>query len=140
MFITRASRHDRADIEEFLESEGWTGANLRNGATFFARDGGVVGCLRLVEVEPRAVVVEDMVVAGARRREGIGRSLMQAAMNSRGGTLYLCCHDEHIAFYEKFGFAQVEEAELPEPVRSYLIEAGDLPSSEEHPHLFMRAR
>jgi N-acetylglutamate synthase-like GNAT family acetyltransferase len=61
-------------------------------------------------------------------------------MNSRGGTLYLCCHDEHIAFYEKFGFVQVEEAELPEPVRSYLIEAGDLPSSEEHPHLFMRAR
>ena len=139
MFITRASRHDRADIQAFLEAHDWE-ADLTKGATFFARDGGVVGSVRLIEVEPRVVVIDDMVVDAGRRREGIGRALMQAAMNSRGGTLYLCCHDEHIAFYEKFGFVQVEEAELPEPVRSYLIEAGDLPSSEEHPHLFMRAR
>ena len=123
MFITRASRHDRADIEEFLEGEGWTGANLRNGATFFARDGGVVGCLRLVEVEPRAVVVEDMVVARARRREGIGRSLMQAAMNSRGGTLYVRCAEDLVAAFERLGFARVDDGDVPPSVRSHMAAA-----------------
>lgn len=140
MFITRATRHDRGDIQEFLAAHGWGDVELRTGATFFARDGGVVGCVRLVEVEPRTVVVDDMVVHSQRRGEGIGRALMQAAMNSRGGTLYLCCHDETIAFYEKFGFAELPEAELPAPVVGYLRSVGDYPSTEEHRHYFMRAR
>jgi N-acetylglutamate synthase-like GNAT family acetyltransferase len=139
MFITRATRHDRPDIQKFLEAHGWE-ADLTKGATFFARDGGVVGSIRLIEVEPRVVVVDDVVVDAGRRGEGIGRALLQAAMNSRGGTLYLSCHDEHIGFYEKFGFALVEEAELPDPVAAYLRDAGDLPSTEEHRHFFMRAR
>jgi N-acetylglutamate synthase-like GNAT family acetyltransferase len=139
MFITRATRHDRPDIQQFLEAHGWE-ADLTTGATFFARDGGVVGSIRLIEVEPRVVVVDTVVVDAGRRREGIGRALLQAAMNSRGGTLYLCCHDEHIAFYEKFGFAQVEGPELPDRVASYFRDVGDLPSTEDHRHLFMRAR
>jgi predicted N-acetyltransferase YhbS len=140
LFITRATRHDRPDIQAFLEANEWHNADLSRGATFFARDGGVVGAVRLVEVEARTVVIEDMVVDSSRRREGIGRALMQAAMNSRGGTLYLCCHEDTIAFYERFGFAEISEEELPASVSGYMQEAGDLPSTEEHRHYFMRAR
>jgi predicted N-acetyltransferase YhbS len=140
VFITRATRHDRADIESFLEANGWHNAQLSRGATFFARDGGVVGTVRLVEVEPRTVVVNDVVVDSKRQGEGIGRALMQTAMNSRGGTLYLACHDDTIAFYEKFGFAQITPEDMPASVVTYMKEVGDYPTEGEHYHFFMRAR
>jgi N-acetylglutamate synthase-like GNAT family acetyltransferase len=141
VFITRATRHDKPDIREFLDAHDWADANLDEGATFFARDGGIVGCVQFIEVEPRTVVVDDMVVDGSRRREGIGRSLMQAAMNSRGGTLYLCCHEEHLPFYAGLNFKQVPPEELPGSVLEYLARQGDHPAPEGHPpHHFMTAR
>ena len=135
MFITRASRHDKPDVAEFLEAQGWTGADLGKGSVFFARDGAIVGCLRLVEMEPGTVVVEDVVVAEGRRGEGIGRSLVQAAMNSRGGTLYLRCHREVVPFFERLGFAQVARDGMPGSVLDHL---GDV--APERPHVFMKAR
>jgi N-acetylglutamate synthase-like GNAT family acetyltransferase len=137
VFITRASRHDRADIAEFLDRHGITGVDVARGVTFFARDGAIVGCVRLIEVAPQTVVVDHMLVAGGRRGEGIGGSLMRAAMNSRGGTLYLCCHDEALGFYEGFGFKQVDRESLPEGVRAYFADSGEL---EEPEHLFLTAR
>ena len=137
MFITRATRHDRADIEAFLEDNGWHEADLARGVTFFARDGGVVGCVRLVEVAPQTVVVEDVVVAEERRGEGIGGSLMRAAMNSRGGTLYLSCHDDVLGFYEGFGFTRIDRDELPEAVREHFTQTGELAEPD---HLFLKAR
>jgi N-acetylglutamate synthase-like GNAT family acetyltransferase len=140
VFITRASRHDKADIQEFLDSQGWHDADLGRGVTFYGRDGGIVGCVRLVEVDPQAVVVEDVVVHGTRRREGIGTGLMRAAMSSRGGTLYLCCHGEQLGFYARVGFTELDAAELPGFVATYLRQSGDLDPPEGHEHFFMKAR
>ena len=88
MFITRATRHDKDDIQELLSTQGRTDSDLSEGVTYFARDGGVIGCVRLIEVEPQTVVVDDVLVAEARRGQGIGRELMKAAMNALGGKLY----------------------------------------------------
>lgn len=140
MFITRATRHDKADIEDFLRANEWC-EELGKGVTFFARDGGVVGCVRLVEAAPQTVVVEDMVVDGSRRGQGIGTSLMQAAMNSRGGTLYLTSHEETLRFYGRLGFEAMPPEELPERVRGYFEAEGDLPTPPNHPqHFFLKAR
>jgi N-acetylglutamate synthase-like GNAT family acetyltransferase len=123
VFITRATRHDRGDIAELLTRNGWD-AHADRGTTFFARDGAVIGCIRLVEVAPATVVVDDMVVDETRRHQGIGSDLMRAAMNSRGGTLYLRCNDEHEPFYARFGFSQISRGELPEAVRTHMDEDG----------------
>jgi N-acetylglutamate synthase-like GNAT family acetyltransferase len=125
VFITRAGRHDRGDVQEFLAAQGWT-ADLSRGTTFFARDGGIIGCVRLVEVEPQTVVLDDMLVAEPRRGEGVGGSLLRAAMNSRGGTLYVGCGDDELGFYRGFGFAEVTADELPSAVKDYIAaRAGD---------------
>ena len=140
MFITRATRHDRDDIQQLLAAQGWTDSDLSEGVIYFARDGRVVGCVRLIEVEPQTVVVDDVLVAETHRGQGIGGDLMKAAMNARGGVLYLCCHDEHIAFYEGFGFSQVDSNDLPDAVRAYLDRTGDLNPEPGHVHHFMTAR
>ncbi|HVF53010.1 MAG TPA: GNAT family N-acetyltransferase [Actinomycetota bacterium] len=140
MFITRASRHDKADLAEFLGAHGNTDSDVSEGLSYVARDGGIVGCVRLVEVAPETVVVDDVLVAERRRGEGIGRRVIQAAMNAKGGTLYLCCHDDKIAFYSHFGFSEVDFDSMPDEVRAYFERVGDHPTDPGHTHHFLKAR
>jgi N-acetylglutamate synthase-like GNAT family acetyltransferase len=141
LFITKATRHDVSDIQELLEPAGQEAPNPRDGVVFIARAGKVVGTLRLKEVAPHAVVIDKMVVAEARRGEGIGSQLMQAAMNAKGGKLYLYCHEDVQGFYEKFGFEPIAPDALPEPVMDHFVEAGEYPSPAGHPaHHFFTAR
>ena len=140
MFVTRSTRHDRSDIQELWDATGYGDSDVTRGKTFIARDGAVVGTVRMIEVAPQVVVVDDVVVKEDRRGEGIGRQLMQTALNSIGGKLYLCCHEDKKAFYGHFGFAEVPKTELPEPVAAYLSAAGDLDPPEGHEHFFLSAR
>ena len=143
MFITRATRHDQADRIAFFESQKWDyhQGHLKE-VSFIARDGGIVGNVTLLEVDPQTLIMEDVVVAEDRRGQGIGRQLMQAAMNSRGGKLFLCTHAEEKGFYEKIGFSEVPFDELPEDIQK-LMEADDAAPhqlDEGHLHHFLTAR
>jgi predicted N-acetyltransferase YhbS len=140
MFITRATRHDRQDLEKLLIDHDWDLELMDKGTAFIARDGAIVGTVRLIEVAPQTVVVEDVIVHKDRREEGIGRRLLQTAMNSRGGTLYLCCHDERRRFYGHFGFTELAFDDLPEPAQRFMRDTGAWPDSPEHRHFFMTAR
>ncbi len=126
MFISRATRHDLPDIEELLQRHDWKVSDLKAGTFFFAREGAVAGCIRFIEVAPQTVIVQDMVVDAKRRGQGVGEQLMKAAMNSRGGTLYLRCYDDLVPYYERFEFAALDNAELPEPVTAFFADAGPL--------------
>ncbi|MGH2756972.1 MAG: GNAT family N-acetyltransferase [Actinomycetota bacterium] len=143
MFITRATRHDFADLQELLTpTRDAPEVDLKEGTAFVARDGGIVGCLRLVEVQPQTVVVDNVLVVEDRRGDGIGTRLVQAAMNTRGGRLFLCCHEERIAFYERLGFSLLPNGfdDAPEPVQDYWRKVRDYPTPQGHEHFFMTAR
>jgi predicted N-acetyltransferase YhbS len=140
MFITRMSRHDKEDVREFHKEQRWEDSNIDEGVTFIARDGGIVGSIRLVEAAPQTLIVEDVLVTEPRRGEGIGRQLVQAAMNSRGGTMFLCCHDDVISFYEKFDFKEIPFEQQPAEVQEYFRSHGDYPTEPGHDHYFMTAR
>ena len=135
MFITRASRHDRADVADFLNGQGYSGEGVARGTLFYAREGGVVGSVRLVEAAPQQLVVHDLVVDRDRRRQGIGTSLMQAAMNSRGGVLFVRTEAGYTPFFERLGFARVPDTAIPEAV---FRELAGTPSGDGS--LVMRAR
>jgi len=140
MFITRATRRDLDDVKEFLEANDWHDVDLSEGTAFIAREGRVTGVVRLVEVEPQTLVVDSVLVTPDKRGGGTGTQLMRALMNSRGGTLYLCCHEERIPFYERLGFSLLPLETAPESVRGYWTKVGDIPTDEGHVHYFMKAR
>jgi N-acetylglutamate synthase-like GNAT family acetyltransferase len=140
MFITRASRHDKSDLQEFYEANDWDFGDLSEGVAFIAREGKIIAAIRLIEVAPATVVIDDVLVKEDKRGTGLGRGIMQAAMNGRAGTLYLACHDDKIGFYERFGFALVDKDALPEAVATYLDKAGDLNPGPDHHHYFLKAR
>lgn len=141
MFITKATRHDVSDLEEFLGGFDQTAPNPRDGVVFLARSGALAGTLRLKEVAPHAVVIDSFVVAEEKRGQGIGSQLLQTAMNAKGGKLYLYCHEDHRGFFTKKGFEPIAPATLPEPVMDHFVEAGEYPAPEGHPeHHFLTAR
>ena len=143
MFITRATRHDETDRAEFFKEHEWDHhSSARKKVSFIARDGGVVGNVSLIEIDPQTLVLEDVLVHKDRRGEGIGRGLIQAAMNSRGGRLYLCCHDDTLGFYDKFGFTEQPFDELPDPIKEFMIEDEAAPNqlAPGHVHHFLTAR
>lgn len=142
MFITRGTRHDKDDIRELLATREWDNADLNEGKSFIARDGKVIGHVRVVEVEPQVVVVDDVLVAEDRRGDGIGTDLMKAAMLAQGGTMYCCCHEDRIAFYERLGFELLPNGfdDAPESAQQYWRKVEDYPTAPDHVHYFLKAR
>lgn len=131
------------DIRAMYADSGWEGEiRLDGGKAFIARDGGVVGCVRMIEVEPQTIVVDSVFVPEERRGQGIGTQVMQAAMNSQGGKLFLCCHEERMPFYERLGLSLLPNGfdDAPEAVQAYWRKENDYPTSEGHEHFFMTAR
>lgn len=140
MFISRASRHDKDDIRALIEAQGWDATHIDEGTTLIAREGAITGCVRIIEVAPQQVVLDDFLVREDKRGRGLGRQLMQAAMNNRGGTLYLSCHDDVLAFYERLGFSQTPYEELPQPVQDYFERVDNHPTAPDHEHFYLKAR
>lgn len=143
MFITRASRHDYDDIRALLETNEWhEDFNPKRGKSYIARDGGVIGHVQLIEVEPQVVAIDQVLVLEERRGNGVGTKLMQAAMNSLGGKLFLCCHEDRIAFYERLGFTLLPNGydDAPASVQAFWREVDDYPTPEGHEHFFLTAR
>ena len=140
MFITRATRHDRDEIRELVEEQGWDTDHLTEGTTLIARDGNVAGCVRLIEVALQQVVIDDFLVREDKRGQGVGAQLLKAAMNNRGGTLFLVCHEDVVRFYGKFDFSQTTWDELPQPVKDYISRVDPHVLDAEHEHFFLKAR
>lgn len=141
MFITRASRRDHDDIRELLATRaGWKEkTDLTEGVAFIARQGPVIGLVRLIEVAPQTLVVDSVLVHEDHREKGVGRQLMQTAMNSRGGTMYLCCRPTRVRFYQHLGFSEVDVESCPPEVLDYWKKIGDYPPGED-PVSYLKAR
>lgn len=140
MLITRASRHDKADLESFYSKLDWEDPHLSDGVAFVAREGAIVGALTLIEIDPRTLIIEDVLVDPARRGKGLGAQLIGAAMNSRGGTMFLSCHSERLGFYSRLGFEDVTFDQLPAGVQQYMRDNGAYPFTADHVHYFLKAR
>ena len=144
MFITRATRRDHDDIRDLLATrEGWKDkTDLSEGTAFIARQGPVIGVVRLIEVAPQQLVLDSVLVHDDHRAAGVGRQLVQAAMNSRGGSLYVCCRPDRVTFYDHFAFADVAVQECPHEVVAYWEKVQDYPPEpgREDEYRYLRAR
>lgn len=118
MFVTRAGRHDKADLKEFIEKVTGAEVDLSVGTAMIAREGVIIGCIRLIEVEPGALVFDDVLVAEGRDR-AIAKQLIQAALNNQGGTVYAGVGETVAALFDDFGFAPIDRDEAPAGVTAY---------------------
>ena len=139
MFVTRASRREIDEIKEFYDRNDWDPVDFSNRQAYIARQGPILATLLMLPVGD-ATVIDDVLVDKDRRKEGIGTALMNTAMNNKGGTLWLCCHDYTIGYYERFGFEVVERDQLPDEIHAHFTQDGTFDDSEDHYHYVMKAR
>lgn len=139
MFVTRASRREIDEIKDFYDRNEWDHVDFARSQAYIARQGPILAVLLLTPAGD-ATVIDDVVVDKDHRREGIGTNLINTAMNNKGGTLWLCCHDYTIGYYERFGFQVVERDELPPEIHSHFEADGTFDDSEDHYHYVMRTR
>ena len=118
MFVTRAGRHDKADLKEFIEARRGGEVDISEGTAMIAREGSIVGCIRLIEVESGSLVYDDVLIAEG-RDEAVAKQLIQAAMNNQGGTIYTAVPAAETDLFSSFGFAPIDRAEAPGPVAEY---------------------
>lgn len=75
-----------------------------------AQDGEVLGFVAFRRTAPDEGEILNLVVAAARRREGIGQRLLEAALAGMGGDVYLEVRASNAAaleLYEQFGFRKM---------------------------------
>ena len=118
MFVTRAGRHDKSDLKEFIEARRGGEVDISEGTAMIAREGSIVGCIRLIEVESGTLVYDDVLIAEG-RDEAVTKQLIQAAMNNQGGTIFTAVPAAENDLFSSFGFAPIDRAEAPEPVVEY---------------------
>jgi N-acetylglutamate synthase-like GNAT family acetyltransferase len=131
-----ASEEDVPAIEKLLAENDRGEHPYSWGWWFVARDGGeIIGTIHVADVED-ARYLDDVVVVAARRGAGIGTEFVRSRLEGRD--VFLACHDNRTAFYERLGFEEVTENELPKPVLEHAYRTEDLPTSPEHLHHLMR--
>jgi N-acetylglutamate synthase-like GNAT family acetyltransferase len=135
MFVTRAGRHDKAELKEFIESRRGGEVDSSQGTAMIAREGSIIGCIRLIEVEPGTLVYDDVLVAEG-RDEGVAKQLIQAAMNNKGGSIFTAAPGSQTDLFAGFGFAAVERSEVPASVGEYW----DAHAGSEDDLVFLKAR
>ncbi|HZK50836.1 MAG TPA: hypothetical protein VFD47_04645 [Actinomycetota bacterium] len=118
MFVTRAGRHDRSDLKEFIESRRGGEVDITEGTAMIAREGSIIGCIRLIEVDSGTLVYDDVLVAEG-RDETVAKQLIQAAMNNKGGTIFAAVPANGIDLFTDFGFTRIDQSDAPEPVTAY---------------------
>jgi ribosomal protein S18 acetylase RimI-like enzyme len=119
--ITHSERPIRPqDAVDLFHEEGWwpnrttaiTAAMLENSLAVGAWRGSMlVGLARAVTDGVERAYVEDVVVAHADRRSGIGVQLVEALMTSLADipTVSLFCSAEHVDFYMLNGFHRTRQ-------------------------------
>ena len=118
MFVTRAGRHDRSDLKQFIESRRGGEVDMAEGTAMIAREGAIIGCIRLIEVESGTLVYDDVLVAEG-RDETVTKQLIQAAMNNKGGTIFVAVPAAETNLFIEFGFAPIDPTDAPKPVTEY---------------------
>ena len=116
--IAYAREDETAAILALHREAGWPGTHV-DGEVWVTREAGqLVASAQVIELEPSLVLVDAVVVRTSARNRGIGAELVRAVLASRATHWWLECRRERVAFYQRLGFAVVDEAEVPLVVKA----------------------
>lgn len=122
---------DEGDVQEILElltTRDWQDdLDLGRGPFYIAWEGRVIGCLQRIDLGENSAVLDLVVVAESRRRQGVGSALVATQTSDLRRDFYVACRDDAVAFYEKSGFQLIQGgvAAAPDLVKRYWRAAGN---------------
>lgn len=116
--IRRATGADRGAIVGLVWAAGINPTGLHWPRFLVAEAGGaVVGAAQVKPHRDGSRELASLVVARARRGEGIAGALIRALQRDAGPPLYLTCAGRLGGFYPRFGFRELAGGEMPPELR-----------------------
>ena len=125
---------DLSRLTELLNAEGLPTDDLResNVRLFTFHDGDEVVGYAGLEVYATDALLRSVVVDHSRRREGLGRAIVEAALTEAqhvGATRAFLLTTSAKSYFERLGFAAVDRASAPAAILATRQAAGLCPSS-----------
>ncbi|NJL10482.1 MAG: GNAT family N-acetyltransferase [Calothrix sp. SM1_7_51] len=90
------------------------------------RDGNLIGCGELRNYKKYSVLV-NVFVQQKYRQQKIGSCLVEYISYEAKKPLYLCCYNELIPFYTRFGFMVISRQQVPMELQNELNLNSNLP-------------
>lgn len=115
-FILRpASREDFPAIRSLIHSVHINpfGLNWQRFIVAEAMGGGLIGCGQIKTHADGSHELASIAVVPAWQGNGVARAIIEKLLDSHQGTLYLTCRSHLRVFYEKFGFIDAPDNDLP---------------------------
>jgi N-acetylglutamate synthase-like GNAT family acetyltransferase len=107
---------DQSAIKSLVHEAGINPLGLNWSRFIVAEEaGGLVGCGQLKEHRDGSLELASLAVAGSRRRQGIGRLLLETLIDRADRRLWLMCRSGLVPFYQRFGFRAVPTDERQPP-------------------------
>ena len=141
--VEKARISDAAQMHELINSYADKGEMLARPLSeiyenvrdyFVVRQGErVIACAALHVSWLDLAEVKSLAVAEGSREQGIGAQLVEACLNEAKeiGIVTVFCLTYKPAFFEKFGFSQVDKAELPRKVWTECYRCPKFPNCDE---------
>jgi amino-acid N-acetyltransferase len=141
--VEKARISDAAQIHELINRFADMGEMLprplseiyENVRDFFViREGDqVIGCAALHVIWSDLAEIKSLAVVEDRQRKGVGNELVEACIKEAKdiGMPTIFCLTYKPAFFERFGFAQIEKMELPQKVWAECYRCPKFPDCDE---------
>jgi N-acetylglutamate synthase-like GNAT family acetyltransferase len=113
--IRKAAQEDSANIRKLILGTGINPTGLKWERFLIAESpqGEFIGCGQLKPHVDGTMELASIAVKREWRSRGAARALIETLINSHSGDLYLMCTSNLGPLYEKFGFHEVHEADMP---------------------------
>lgn len=113
--IRQATAHDHLQIKSLIRSVGINplGLDWRRFLVAADEDGVVIGCGQIKPHADGSYELASIAVRPGWRRRGVAREIIHNLIASHPDSLYLTCRARLGKFYEKFGFQEIDQGEMP---------------------------
>jgi N-acetylglutamate synthase-like GNAT family acetyltransferase len=142
--LRTASADDFSTIKDLIRNARINPLGLKWPRFIVAQNdrGVVIGCAQIKQHQDNSHELASLVVSPAYQGQGIARSLIEHLIQRHQGDLYLTCGSSLGGFYGKFGFASIDQSQMPPYFRriSRLVSWLDYLHSSDQTMLVMRRR
>ncbi|MCB0114258.1 MAG: GNAT family N-acetyltransferase [Caldilineaceae bacterium] len=117
--IRPAARADRWLIIRRILREGLDPTKLdwRRFVVAQAADGEVLGIAQMKDLGDDVQEFGSLIVEPTARGQGVGAALIRHLVAPCETPIYLLCGERNVAYYLRLGFAEIQETEMPAPLR-----------------------
>lgn len=113
--LRQAAQQDSGKIQRIVRQAriNPTGLDWRRFVVAVNESGDIIGCVQIKPHHDGTRELASLAVIPAWQGQGVARALIEHMLARENGPLYLMCRSRLVPLYTKFGFQELEPADMP---------------------------